>query len=434
MTIGDDMPGGFSPRADLPPVMAANLKWDHQRYLDRGDTATALVLARLAASEAAKKLRKDVEREDRRTGTEDIPRKGPYWRPTVLVGIWRDPDLQPELRRLLRKALAIRQSGIAWEHLRTWLESAACHERWEREFIIAHLLAKLAEWATRPDEGTIAEIEREDRAFAKTRDAAEVLDKAGHPDEAAELTQRAVKHLWRAQKLAREWSPNATELIRKVHASSWQIGFLGYGIIAELVAAALNRPISRGQVRYVKITPGGGVNKSAAYRKTAAGSGSRSAPYAEPRRTEPSPRSNATASASEHRHEPSRFASPFLRPRTLSVGSATWCGHLRLRSVAGDFASSPRRHRLRCWPVELFGPSRLPRVRGTSRRRTQSLRDQAASGKEGRSVIGKIESIRKETSMEGRMIRPSTLWVYQDSSHRTGKTSLTYQKTSLRQH
>jgi hypothetical protein len=43
------MPGAFSVHPDLPRLTVAQLEWYHQRYLERRDTATALVLARLAA-------------------------------------------------------------------------------------------------------------------------------------------------------------------------------------------------------------------------------------------------------------------------------------------------------------------------------------------------------------------------------------------------
>ena len=75
---------------------------------------------------------------------------------------------------------------------------------------------------------------------------------AGFPDQAAEHTQRAHFHLCYAKKLAREWSPDTHELICKVRfALSWQIGCLGYGIAADLVEVALDKPISRWPVRYV---------------------------------------------------------------------------------------------------------------------------------------------------------------------------------------
>ena len=43
------MPGAFSLHPDLPRLTVAQLEWYHQRYLERRDRATALVLARLAA-------------------------------------------------------------------------------------------------------------------------------------------------------------------------------------------------------------------------------------------------------------------------------------------------------------------------------------------------------------------------------------------------
>jgi hypothetical protein len=47
--IDDDMPGAFSLHPDLPWLTVAQLESYHQRYLERRDRATALVLARLAA-------------------------------------------------------------------------------------------------------------------------------------------------------------------------------------------------------------------------------------------------------------------------------------------------------------------------------------------------------------------------------------------------
>jgi len=244
----------FSADPGLPPLMAAKLKLYHQDYLKRGDTATALVLARLAES-IARKLWEDVKRRKRpppgRGGPFDSSRTvygGKDPRPTVLVDLYRDPDTRPDLLRLLAQA-SNESETVTLQQARAWLEFAADHECWERQRIVADLLAKLAERATRPDEGTIAEIERRGREALDEGRAADVLREHGLPDKAAVHARQAVKHLWCAQKLAKEWSPNATELVRAVRGElSWQIGGLGHsgGIATKLVAAALNsKPISR---------------------------------------------------------------------------------------------------------------------------------------------------------------------------------------------
>ena len=257
----------FSADPRLPPLTVALLKLYHQDNLKRGDTATALVLACLAESKAATKLWEGVKR---RKGP-PIGRGGPfdssrtayggndqqhvdtraYRRPTVLVDLYRDPDTRPDLLRLLEQASNKSDKGsVTLQQVCAWLDYAADHEFWERQCITAQLLAMLAERATRPDQGTIAEIERRGREALDEGRAADVLREHGLPDQAPVHTQQAVKHFWCAQNLAKEWSPNATELICAVRGElSWQIGGLGnVGTIAtELVAAALNlnQPISR---------------------------------------------------------------------------------------------------------------------------------------------------------------------------------------------
>jgi hypothetical protein len=149
--IDDDMPGALSVHPDLPPLTVAQLEWYHRRYLERGDTATALVLACLAASDAASKLWKEMRRR----------RDGEYMHPAGLVSVWRDgPDLEPQMRKLHSDYLKKHPNGAKWRDVRKWLDSAAHHELWERQRIVAELLAMLAERVTRSDAGAIAEIAR----------------------------------------------------------------------------------------------------------------------------------------------------------------------------------------------------------------------------------------------------------------------------------
>jgi hypothetical protein len=241
--IGDDTLVAFSAQRDLPPVMAAELKARHQALLERGDTATARVLAGLAESAAPTMVR---ELKRRSPSTSD------YLYPAVLVGIWRNPDFRPKLRQLLRKALKIQQSDLTWQDVRTWLQFAADHEREHREFLMANLVANLAEQTTQPDERYIAKVASRARKAADEWRASEALYALGLPNQAEQHKRRAFVHLWCARNLAREWTPDAEALIRAVRgALSWQIGFLGYGIAAKLVGAALNRTITRWHARYL---------------------------------------------------------------------------------------------------------------------------------------------------------------------------------------
>jgi hypothetical protein len=246
--IGDDTLDAFSAHLDLPPLMAAELKARHQALVERGDTATARVQAGLAASAAAAMVR-DLKR---RSLT------GDYLHPAVLVGIWRDPDLRPKLRQLLRKALKIQQSELTWQDVRMWLQFAADHEREHREFLMANLLANLAEQATRPDERYVAKVASRAREASDEWRASEALYAVGLPNQAEQHKRRAFMHLYSARNLAWEWTADEEALIRAVRgALSWQIGFLGYGIAAKLVGAALNRPITRWHARYlIKRNPG----------------------------------------------------------------------------------------------------------------------------------------------------------------------------------
>jgi hypothetical protein len=243
--IVDDTPVPFHAHPDLPPLMAAELEARHRAFLERGDTAAASVLARLAASAAAPAMVRELKR---RTDRGDD-----YKHPTVLAGLWRRLDFRPKLQRLLREALKIQQTNLTWRDVRAWLQFAADHERQHREFLMATLLANLAEHATRPDEGYVAKVASPAREAGEAWRASQVLHAAGLPNQAEQHMQRATIYLWYAQKLAQEWTPDAEALIRAVRGRlSWQVGFLGYGIAAKLVGEALNRPITRWQARYLK--------------------------------------------------------------------------------------------------------------------------------------------------------------------------------------
>jgi hypothetical protein len=113
-------------------------------------------------------------------------------------------------------------------------------------------LANLAEQAWRPDERSVAKVASRAREAADEWRASEALHALGLPNQAEPHERRAFMHLWCARNLAREWTPDAEALIRAVRGTlSWQIGFLGYGIAAKLVGAALNRPITRRHARYL---------------------------------------------------------------------------------------------------------------------------------------------------------------------------------------
>jgi hypothetical protein len=239
--IGDDLPGAFSPHPDLPPLTVAQLEWYHQRYLERGDTATALVLTRLAASGAASKLWKEMRRR----------RGGEYVHPAGLVSVWSDPDLRPGLQKLHRDYLTRHPNGVKWRDVRKWLESASrpTNERSERDLVVAEMLAMLAGRVTRSDAGNLAEMTRQLR---NANDAAGLLGwliKGRHPDHAAVFTQVAQDP---EHNLKGEWTRVENELILALYGTlSWPMGSLGYRIVAGLVGAALDREIDWQRARYV---------------------------------------------------------------------------------------------------------------------------------------------------------------------------------------
>jgi hypothetical protein len=86
----------FSANAHLPPAIATLLNLYHQDYLERGFTAAAWRLGRLAKGEA---LQFWVETKRRNRP----PRPRGFVHPMVLVGLYRDRSTRPELLRLLRK-------------------------------------------------------------------------------------------------------------------------------------------------------------------------------------------------------------------------------------------------------------------------------------------------------------------------------------------
>jgi len=234
----------FSAHPGLPLLTTACMALRHREALDQGHTATADTLVRLAVSDAAAGMVEEFNRRVRKRGSQLL---GHFRRPTFLVELWRNPRSRPGVQRLLRDALP----DVKWQHVRAWLQHAADHERQHREVLIANLLIRLAVLATQPDERAVARVAGQGRAFVTERDVAELLRARGHLDQAALHTRRALFHLCYAHELAREWAPDPHVLIREVRgALSWQLGFLGYGIAADLVQAALNQPVSRGQARY----------------------------------------------------------------------------------------------------------------------------------------------------------------------------------------
>jgi hypothetical protein len=237
--IGDDLPGAFSPHPDLPPLTVAQLEQYHQRFLERGDTATARVLARLAASKAASKLWREIR----------VRRRGEYVHPAGLASLWRYPDLQPELKKLLSNYLKRQPNGIKWREIRKWLDSGARHEFWERQRIVAKLLAMLAERVTRSDAGKLVGIARQVQTQRNSEALLRHLRKKHYPDYAAVFTKppRDLEH-----NLNRGWTRVENELILAVYGPlSRPVGSLGYRIVADLVGAALDREIDWARVRYV---------------------------------------------------------------------------------------------------------------------------------------------------------------------------------------
>jgi hypothetical protein len=248
----------FCAHPELPEPIAAMLEYLWRDALARGDFAKAAALERLAVRDnaAVPYWREFQSREKHR----DSPRRGELEHPTVITGLWRDRDGHRFLLKALRKhpQRADIKAGSRW---------GAKHEYKDRQMFFVILLDRLAELATRkPDQRAKAEIAEHKRAFQAERSAWRQLRESGLAEQAEPHKTKALRHLVTADQMEvarREGKVtalggprcaldlDAAYLIAQVRgALSWHIGFVGYGIAAGLVSAALDVPISRDQAVY----------------------------------------------------------------------------------------------------------------------------------------------------------------------------------------
>jgi hypothetical protein len=229
-----NIPGVF-PHPRLSFRLAALLKGRYWKFREQGNNSMAGALALLAASAAAASLERECERRNRGAGD--------YLRPTIDALFWRDPELQRLHREDPEQAHKLPSFRCAARHESTW-----------RACIVVEILSELARMTAHPDGRAVAKVAERARAAGKEWRTAEALRAVGHPDDAAEHTALASKHLLEARVLARRWTPDRDELLR---VTSWRLmrhfGFRGPRIAAALVSAALDldKPISARRTRYV---------------------------------------------------------------------------------------------------------------------------------------------------------------------------------------
>jgi hypothetical protein len=243
--IGDDISRAFSAHPGLPACVVglhrALLKDRHQQILKQGHIATANRLAGLAARDEVAGAVYELNRR-RHTLTHD-PLFGDYLRPTIDALFWRDTRLRSEVRANPQLACLLPAFRCAARDESSW-----------RACIFIEILSELAKMTTQPHERAVAKVAGPARAAVKEWQTAEALRAFGLPDDAARHTQRALFHLWCAQNLAREWTPNLDELLLVTSwRLAWHFGFRGDRIAAALVSAALELdvPISHWHTRYV---------------------------------------------------------------------------------------------------------------------------------------------------------------------------------------
>jgi hypothetical protein len=226
----------FSAHKKLRPLLTALLEGRQREFRAQEHDDTTDVLARIAASDGMARFTREFERNN--NGTRD------YLRPTMTALFWRDLSLRRLLQKYPQHAPALQASRWA-----THNEAAA------RALCAVALVCWLAEAATQPDERHKSEIAMHKRFFEAERRAWQSLCANGLADQAQPHLRQAVEHLVLANILTRDWTPDHDELL---HGTCNRLaGFFGhrcYGIAAQLVSAALDKPISRRHTRYaVKI-------------------------------------------------------------------------------------------------------------------------------------------------------------------------------------
>lgn len=242
----DDAPIGFAAHPKLPDTASKLLRIQYDDYLDAGDSEKASKLARLSASDAAAGIAAELNKGERNPENNKDNRhrknKRKYLRQTVSAELWRDPDRQRELRRMLRDHP---QRDLVLASFRM----AADDEPFTRAHQLAKLLIEQMELAARPIRS--AEV---DRLIEDQLERAEHLRRAGVGGLAI-LTEERAAHL--AQEHQRDFRTEDDRADAMVRAAAgrlvWHFAMRGDRLVAGLVTAALGREIDPRRARYVAI-------------------------------------------------------------------------------------------------------------------------------------------------------------------------------------
>jgi hypothetical protein len=237
----------FDTHPRLSETAAKLLQIQYDDYRRAGDDDKAWRLARLSASEAAARIADELNRDDRNSENNKDDRnceeKRKYLRETVSAELWRDPNSQRELRRVLRDH---QQRDLVLASFRM----AADDEPFTRAHQLAKLLIEQVELAARPIRP--AEV---DRLIARELERAELLRRAGGVGGFAILSEERAARL--AQEHERDFRTEDDRADAMVRAAArrlvWHFAIRGDRLVAGLVGAALGREIDPRRARYVAI-------------------------------------------------------------------------------------------------------------------------------------------------------------------------------------
>ncbi len=244
--LDEDTPCAFRAHPELPPLWAKWMRELHRQALELGKKARAEVLARLAASEVVVKFAKELARNTKK------PRKP--LRETALATMWHHPTA----RSILEQMLQLPEGpcfSVVFEQLDRNEDLVRCA-------LALMLLERLATLAAQPLNRPLQKARELRDELRAERKAARVLRRQGLDKQAERYAKAALLYemlLRRALAEAEQDTGFQNEedrlccMIREAFEWLWDhFRFTAAdGIVAGLIAAALQRPLKAGQVRHL---------------------------------------------------------------------------------------------------------------------------------------------------------------------------------------
>ncbi len=238
----EDTVCAFSAHPELPLLWAKWLGELHRQALEVGEKTRAKVLARLAAKEPVVKFAKELARNTKK------PRKP--LRETALATMWHHPTARPILEQMLQIP-----EGPCFSKV---FEELDRNEDRVRCALALMLLERLATLATQPFNHAPLKVHKLEAELCKEREVERALRQLGF-DEQAEPHAKAALALLDEIPSQRTLAEAEIEearsycMLREAFEWLWQHFRMKApdGIVAGLIATALQRPLSARQVRHL---------------------------------------------------------------------------------------------------------------------------------------------------------------------------------------